>query len=121
MSDKALREHLRKVLTWSEAHLDWAAALRDFDVAVGVHALTSQSGAAPLLASALRQGITACRYRRHSTAGLSAGCRKVQESSSACSAPTASRTSSSLCSQVMKNRSLASFSGTAGCRIGWTL
>ncbi len=30
MSDKALREHLRKVLTWSEAHLDWAAALRDF-------------------------------------------------------------------------------------------
>ena len=30
MSDKVLREHLRKVLTWGEAHLDWPKALKGF-------------------------------------------------------------------------------------------
>jgi hypothetical protein len=30
MSDKVLREQLRKVLTWGEAHLDWPTALKDF-------------------------------------------------------------------------------------------
>jgi DinB superfamily len=28
MSDKVLREHLRKVLTWGEAHVDWPGALK---------------------------------------------------------------------------------------------
>lgn len=30
MSDKILREHLRKVLTWGEAHVDWPGALKGF-------------------------------------------------------------------------------------------
>jgi hypothetical protein len=30
MSDKILRDHLKKILTWSEAHTDWKTALADF-------------------------------------------------------------------------------------------
>lgn len=29
MDEKALREHVRKVLSWGDAHLDWKAALAD--------------------------------------------------------------------------------------------